>query len=75
MRGADFPYVREPGRCDLCDELVGEENLVRVEVSRGRAGHKRGSPSTLRRAIYVCDRHDLAPAGADGDDPGRGQAA
>jgi hypothetical protein len=71
MRGAEFPYVRERGCCDICGALVGEENLVCVQVRRGRRGRKRGSWLALPRAIYVCGRHELTPADGDGGGPGR----
>jgi hypothetical protein len=61
MGGDEFPYMRERGRCDLCGAPVGEENLERVEVRRGRRGRTYGSPSTLARAIYVCARHPITP--------------
>jgi hypothetical protein len=71
MMGAEFPYLRDPRRCDICGRLCGQQNLTRVVVRHGRRGNKPGSPSKLARVVFVCPRHEIAPD----YDAGRGSPA
>lgn len=50
--GAQFPFVRDAGRCDLCGRTAAKLYYVRV---------RRATATKLERGAWVCARHEACP--------------
>jgi hypothetical protein len=56
----DFPFARDPDRCDLCSRRAGAGALVRVELEPAEKTIRPDGRVAYRcsRAAWVCGAHD-----------------